>query len=241
MTAPSLSLSPDSRARARVRLFSRVSLAGLAGVAGLTGALGTMGCASSAPAPSGEAAPTDEAESEVRASCTNPRRYFATYREGSGTCEPIAGQRGQWLPKPLFADAPPDVQASTCTYEWSGERYSRPDRDAIASKVGWGNGLAASCGTSSNPDVGALQPIPGIDYWAQAGSVGCDVCGVVRNGKIWVVLPPEKIYRKQFEVQLSNGDTRAFQIQATDARALSIDLPPPPAGVRYKSGRVQIL
>lgn len=240
MRAPSSFVSHGSRVPAspasRASRVSRVSRVLLAGV---VASLGAMGCASSAQDPSAE--PSDEAESEVRASCTNPRRYFATYREGSGTCEPIAGSRGRWMPRPLFADAPADVQASTCTYEWSGERYSRPDRDAITSKVGWGNGLAAACGTSSNPDVGALQPIPGIDNWTQAGSVGCDVCGVLRDGTIWVVLPPESVSQRQFEVQLSNGDKRAFQIKATDARALSIELPPPPAGTLYKSGRVRIL
>ena len=204
----------------------------------LVASLGAMGCASSS---TDEPTPTDEAESESRASCTNPRAYFATYGEGTGTCEPIAGHSGQWLPKPLFADAPSDVQRSTCRYEWSGERYSQPDRDAIYAKVGWTNGLAASCGSSTDPDVGALQPIPKVDHWSMAGSVGCDVCGVIRNGKIWIVLPPDRIYQKQFEVKLSNGATQAFQILPTAARALSIQLPPPPAGTRYRSGRVQIL
>jgi hypothetical protein len=179
-------------------------------------------------------------EDEIRASCSSPRRYFATFREGSGTCEPIPARRGQWVPEPLFADAPDDVQSTTCAYRWSGAKYSRPDREAIAAKVGYVNGLAAACGTSSVADVGLLQPIPKLDVFAQAGSVGCDVCGILRKGKIWIILPPEKIAQKQFEVQLDNGTTRAFQIQETDARALTIALPPPPAGTQYVSGRVHI-
>lgn len=183
----------------------------------------------------------ESSEEELRASCTNPRRYFATFREGTGTCAPIAARRGQWLPESLFADAPADVQISTCTYQWSGEKYSRPDQDALRAAVGAENGLAPACGKSSVPDVGLLQPIPYIDIWTQAGSVGCDVCGIVRNGRIWVVLPPEKIARKQFEVRLSDGRTRAFQIEArTDARALSIALPAAPAGTTYQQGRVHL-
>jgi hypothetical protein len=185
----------------------------------------------------GEAASTED---EVRASCSSPRRYFATFREGSGTCAPIPGRRGQWVPEALFADAPAEVQLTTCAYRWSGEKYSRPDRDAIAAKVGYANGLAAACGSSSEPDVGLLQPIPKLDIFAQAGSVGCDVCGILRKGKIWVILPSEKITQKQFEVRLDNGQSRAFQIEATEARALTIALPPPPAGTHYVSGRVKI-
>lgn len=182
----------------------------------------------------------ESTEDEVRASCTNPRRYFVTFAEGSGACVPIPGRRGAWIPEALFADAPPELQTSTCAYRWSGEKYSRPDGDAIAAKVGYANALAPACGSSSFPDVGLLQPIPNLDIWSQAGSVGCDVCGVLRNGKLWVILPPSKVASKQFQVQLTNGQTRAFQIEATEARALSIALPAPPAGTRYKQGRVHI-
>ena len=67
------------------------------------------------------------------------------------------------------------MQTSTCAYAWKGEKYSRPDRDAIYGKLGYSNGLTASCGASSQPDIGALTPIPYEDDWTQAGSVGCDV------------------------------------------------------------------
>lgn len=187
----------------------------------------------------GDAEATDQ---DVTASCTYPRRYFVTFGEATDEqpCTPIAGRRGQWLPEPLFADAPEDVQLSTCAYRWSGEKYSRPDRDAIAARVGNVNALAPACGTSVAPDIGALEPIPHLDVLSQAGSVGCDVCGVLRNGKLWVILPPEKIATKQLEVRLDNGQTRAFQIQNADARALSITLPPPPAGAQYRQERVRV-
>jgi hypothetical protein len=200
-------------------------------------------CASSADAPSDVPAEGEVAssEGEIRASCSNPRKYFATFHKGAGTCTPIEGQRGRWLPEPLFTDAPADVQASTCAYRWSGERNARPDRDAIVSKVGFWNGLAPACGASgSTPSVGLLQPIPKIDHWTSAGTVGCDVCGVVRQGKIWVVLPPETVVRNQFAVKLTDGTTSSFEIEAPATRALSIELPPPPPGTSYESGPVAV-
>lgn len=155
------------------------------------------------------------------------------------SCTPIEGRRGQWLPEPLFPDAPEDVQLSTCAYRWSGEKYSRADRDAIAARVGDQGALAPACGTSS---TGGRDPRahPAPRHPQQAGSVGCDVCGVLRNGKIWVILPPEKIAQKQFEIRLDNGETRAFEIQNPAARAVSVTLPAPPAGTRYLQGRVKV-
>jgi hypothetical protein len=207
---------------------------------GLLASLLAVACSSSTEGTDQPVEDPEAIEDEVRASCTNPRRYFVTFREGSGTCAPIAGHRGQWVPEALFPDAPADVQASTCIYAWSGEKYSRADRDAIATAVGESNGLAPACGSSSLPDIGALEPIPDLDVWGHAGSVGCDVCGVLRRGRLWVILPPERVASRQFQVQLSNGENRAFQIGATNARALSITLPTPPAGTSYQQGRVQI-
>ena len=238
-------MNASSRLRLRLR-FARSVLA----AATLLAAGSHVGCSSdgadanapaapnapNAPGTEGDVVATDD---ELRASCSNPRRYFATFREGSGSCDPIPARNGQWVPEPLFADAPEDVQATTCAYRWSGAKYSRPDRDANAAKVGIDDGLAPSCGTSTAPDVGLLEPIPDLDIFAQVGSVGCDVCGVFRRGKLWVILP-ERVAHKQFEVLLDNGQTRAFQIQPTAARALSITLPPPPPGTSYRSGRVHI-
>ncbi|MBX3186830.1 MAG: hypothetical protein KF819_07440 [Labilithrix sp.] len=177
-------------------------------------------------------------EDEIRASCSNPRMYFATLREG--TCTPIEGRRGRWMPEALFDDAPEEVTASTCAYRWVGEKYSRADRDAIVARVGLHDGLAPACGAASKPAVGDLTRIASLDIWGHAGSVGCDVCGIVKRGKIWVVLPPERLGNKQFQVNLTNGEARFFQINATEARALSIELPPPPAGTQYEAGRVGI-
>jgi hypothetical protein len=194
-----------------------------------------------------EGGEVDATEDEVRASCTNPRRYFATFTDSATSapatpaCAPIPGYRGQWLPAPLFTDAPPEVQVSTCAYQWSGEKYSRPDREAIVASVEYPSVLAPACGTASTPDVAALQPIPYVEVsLIQAGSVGCDVCGLLRNGKLWVILPPELNLKRQLELRLDSGEIRSFQIQNAQARALSITLPAPPAGTSYVQGRTKV-
>lgn len=209
------------------------------------GVLGLLGCG----ATSGDASDSSEAgaqssEAEQRASCTNPAVYFATYADGTQGCQRIPGAHGAWVPGPLFADAPADVQATTCAYRWTpatGYPTSVPDRDAITAKINWANGLAPSCGTSATPGVGDVQPIPEVEEPPSIGSAGCDVCGVLRNGKVWVVLPPDRIQVRQFQVGLTSGATRAFQIAPTAVRALSIQLPPPPQGTSYVAGHVKIL
>ena len=202
-------------------------------------ATAAMGCASANPAPADDGrAPEGEvgsSEDEVRASCSNPRKYFATLQDGA-TCQPVAAQGGRWLPEPLFGDAP-----STCAYRWSGVKGARPDRQPLLEVVGFQNGVAPACGSGADAGVGNVRSIPDIDFTGQAGSVGCDVCGVVKGKIVFVILPPEKILLKQFSVGLSNGKQRSFQIESGDARALSVTLPPPPAGTKYLQGHVKIL
>ena len=201
-------------------------------------------CASE-PVPADEGGRADEGEvtsteDEVRASCTSPRKYFATFRNGSGGCTVIVGHRGRWVPEPLFVDAPADVQLSTCAFRWAGAKGSPPDRERLLQEVGFENGLAPACGTSSAVSLGNLQPIPSIDILTQGGSVGCDVCGIVRDRVVWAILPPEKTRLKQFAVRLSDGQERAFQISGAEGPAVSITLPPPPRGTKYVQGRVTI-
>jgi hypothetical protein len=198
-----------------------------------------VACGSPNDEPTNDDGASDSSEEEMRASCTNPRRYFAAM--GEDGCKPIEGRRGQWVPEALFSDAPPEVSSTTCTYVWKGEKYSRPDRDAIVMAAGWQKGVAPACGASQAPEIGELQPIPNLDVFGQAGAVGCDVCGVLRkDGKIWVVLPPDKITTRQFQVNVSDGTTRAFQIRGSAAAALSMKLPALAPGLTYRPGNVQL-
>ena len=178
-------------------------------------------------------------EDEVRASCTYSRRWFATLDDGA--CAAIAGRRGAWIPEPAFTDAPPEVQASTCVFQWVGEKYSRADVTALRAAFDEADALTPACGEGSRPVVGALREIPHVDNLGHAGSVGCDVCGIVQQRRLWVILPPEKVGLRQIEVAMSNGSSRAFQIEApAGARAVALELPPEPAGAAYLPGRVHV-
>jgi hypothetical protein len=111
---------------------------------------------------------------------------------------------------------------------------------AIEARVTFPSALTPACGTASTPEVATLQPIPHLSNLGHAGAAGCDVCGQLRHDKLWVVLPPERTWSRELEVRLDDGSRVAFQIQNVAARALSITLPPPPAGRQYRSGRVSI-
>lgn len=175
-------------------------------------------------------------EEELSDTCTYSRKWFASLKDRA--CEPVPGRRGTWVPSPLF-DA---NDLSTCTYTWSGEKYSRADQDALKSSVDYSEGLTPACGSGRNPLEGELVPIPNIDNVGMAGSAGCDVCGILRAAdRLDVVLPPEKIVLRQLQVPLTNGEYRAFQLQVpSGARAVSFTLPEPPEGTQYVTSKVTV-
>jgi len=178
----------------------------------------------------------DAEESEVRA-CSDgyARKFYVTLDNRS--CGDVPAYRGKWIAQPLEGDA----KDSVCTMTWQGEKYSRADMDALRAFVKQTDRMTAACG-SSKPDIGALTPIPQLDVIGMIGANGCDVCAKIRrDGKIIVILPPWGVASKQFEVPLSNGTSRAFQIVAPEgARAVSVQLPALPAGVTYAASRVTV-
>jgi hypothetical protein len=193
------------------------------------------GCAASADAP-----PNDgESEAEIRASCTNPKRYYVVSR--NGPCGTIAGTSGSWVPEatPAFPDAPAEVKERTCVVRWTAGANVPPDKHALDAALGVTAPIAPACGPGASPEqgevVGAPPPKPIL-----GGSVGCDVCGIVIGGHIWVVLPPN-VSTGRFTVPLSNGDARSFATQPNASPALSIQLPALPNGVRYQNGPVNVM
>jgi hypothetical protein len=179
----------------------------------------------------------DSDESEVRA-CNDlyARKFFVTLDGRS--CGDVEGRRGKWVATQLEEGA----KDSVCTMTWQGEKYSRADMDALRAFVKQTDAMTAACGSNDKPDLGYLTPIPQLDAIGMIGAHGCDVCGKIRrDGKIIVVLPPFRTASKQFEVPLSDGTSRAFQIEAPEgARAVSVQLPALPAGVTYAASRVNI-
>ena len=192
------------------------------------------GCASVAQ--SSEPEPEATSEDELRA-CKYPRRYMAVLVTES-ECTEVVSARGRWVPSPLFPDAP--ASSGACFYDWSGEKGARVDRAALKEHVGFYGALTPSCGREGIDDADLYQ-IPPLPVHGMAGSVGCDVCGIHRDGKLWVVIPPERDLERQFEIRLDNGNVRAFQLTSTPgARLLSVTLPPAPPGTQYVNGRVAI-
>lgn len=193
-------------------------------------------CSSSNEQAGGEGA-LDADESEVRA-CNESyaRQWVVTLKDRS--CADVTGVRGKWVAAPLESGAIDAV----CTMTWQGERYSRADMDALRAFVRVNvDAMVPTC-SGAVVDVGSLTPIPHVDIMAQVGANGCDVCGKLRrDGKIIVVLPPFRTSLRQFEVPLSDGTSRAFQIEAPPgARAVAVQLPPAPAGVAYTASRVTV-
>jgi hypothetical protein len=205
----------------------------------LLSALASASCAVPSEDRPGEAAPGDAVEDELAASCTYARKYFVTLHEGA--CVEVPGHGGSWVPEPIFPDAPPEVQESSCALRWVGERSSRADIASLEARHSPEDVLTPACGEGAAPTTGVLREIPHIDNLTHGGSVGCDVCALEVQRHIWVVLPPEKVYLRQLEARLSNGESRAFQIEApAGARAVSLELPPPPAGTTYVAGSVRV-
>ncbi|HEY8075483.1 MAG TPA: hypothetical protein VIF62_15270 [Labilithrix sp.] len=203
------------------------------GLALLALVLVAAGCASE----TSDGAPANEgdAEADIRASCTNPRRYYLVTR---GPCATIAGHGGAWTPEadPVFDDAPPSAAASTCVVRWSAP--APPDKQALVDAVGIAGGLAPACGAGASPAMGEVKDAPPPNV-ILGGSVGCDVCGILHDGHVWVVLPPDRLGRN-FLAPLSNGTTRSFAIQPNASPALSIQLPKAPVGTKYVNGVIQI-
>jgi len=255
MTKPSptpLDRDPDLTPARHARRLALVSRGLALGAAALAAIALASGCATgepgepSAAAGDGAAASTDD---EIRSSCDNPRLYFAALSpyapagETPATCEVVVAGRGSWVPEPLFPDAPPEVAASSCAYRWVAPPYTRADGSALREALPVGRVfLAPACGNGRAPGVGSGIEIPAFevpDSNGMAGSVGCDVCGVQRNGRLWAVLPPT-VNHRSMKLRLNNGEVVGFQIDAADTRALSIELPPPPAGTTYEPGVVAI-
>lgn len=177
------------------------------------------------------------AESELR-SCGEAyaRKWFVSLDGRS--CADVSGDRGKWIATALDDSA----NDSVCTMTWQGENYSRADMDALRAFVTEREAMTAACGSSAVVDVGSLTPIPHVDILGYIGANGCDVCGKLRrDGKIIVVLPPYRTTLKQFEVPLSDGTSKAFQINAAaGAKAVAVKLPELPAGVTYAASRVTV-
>lgn len=192
-----------------------------------TGAALLFGCS--------EGAEVSGASEAFVGSCT-AERYLAVV--SGDRCMELTGSGGSWVPSPLFGGAP-EVQ-SACVFQWSPDEKGAPaDEAALRSQIGWRN-LAPSCGDAEDVrDDVILEPIDVLDAWTGAGSVSCDVCGVVRGAELFALFPPSSTVYRQVSVPRSDGRAMNFQIHTDpNARVMRINLPALPEGVRYVEGRV---
>lgn len=241
MPRPVLVLRPSPM---RLRRAALVVLSVLGGFAATSGCTLEASRDAGASAPGGGDPDSDGAgevpssEAEVRASCTDPRLYFTVRAEGG--CEVVTAKRGRWTPSPVFRDAPPEVQRLACAYRWAGPKGASPDRRALELALGERAALAPVCGADAAlvPVRGNAARIEGSPIGGLAGSVGCDVCGIVWQNKLWVVISPD-VSRRQVSVPLSTGTTDGFELASSSARAVVIDLPPATAG-EYRQGVVPV-
>lgn len=204
----------------------------------------------------GDALDVDDATSAsldalVGAQCseTEARRVDVALAEGS-ECASVEGQRGAWVARPLFPDAPEDIRASSCRFTWRTKPRSptgsaAPERVALASAV---QGVwAPTCAVGRPHVVDATIEAPSIG--PSGGSIGCDVCGKNRGRKGWVVIPIRERLgeRVKLQVSLATADgvptsrDVAFSVPLpADASALNVDFPPPPNGLRYVSDSIRV-
>jgi hypothetical protein len=160
----------------------------------------------------------------------------------SGPCRDVAAPSGSWRSTALFADAP-DAPGTprACVYAWTGADGPSADVDALRGALGPNAVLTPACDDEPLSGAGTALPIEHLGLPVFSGSTGCDVCGVVKKNKMWIVLPPGLVQAKEFVVDLTNGDQRAFELHVAEGvRATSVVLPPPPAGTKYVEGPVTI-
>ncbi len=197
--------------------------------------LAASGCASQTDAPASD---EGDSEAEIRASCTNPKRYYVV--SADGPCHAVTTSAGTWTPEadPVFADVPASSKVTTCVIRWTSASNAPADRQALVDAYGYQAGLAPACGAGASPSIGVVREAPPPNV-ILGGSVGCDVCGILHDGHIWVVVPPDRLARS-FEAPLTNGTTKSFAIDPSSSPALSIQLPAPPAGTKYVDGVVKL-
>lgn len=226
---------PRVEPRAFRRFARRAGSSALAGVGAALLAIASVGCVSEAATSS--SVEGSEATDDALTTCRYPRRYFAFVDAPS--CTAVPGTGGSWEPRPLFADAPTTTRPAACVFEWVGEERARVDRAALEAYFDAAAGRGAITPACGEPEPVSAE-VSEIEPWDwDVGSVGCDVCGIIVGRRVWGIFPPDKIAARRIGVRLTNGETRAFQIDGSGtSRAASLTLPAPPPGVAYVQGRV---
>jgi hypothetical protein len=183
----------------------------------------------------------------IPASCTEAdARRFETLLVGDTKCENVRGERGTWLGRRLFTDAPEGFRDRACRFTWRATNGSSPDREALEVAT-QGAELTPTCARGTPPTLHADEveaANPG-EILPQGGSIGCDVCGILDRRKVWIVRPPN-VDRIRFSANLADAQTgrivdyKSFAVEPPRGPSLVVQLPEPPAGQQWVDGPINL-
>lgn len=193
----------------------------------------SLGCSSGEPGPEVDQDDSTEEELSVRQDgvCVASSRVSAYLK--SGACEPVRGRGGVWQAAPTF-DAL--RESPFCTFRWSTSSRARPDITALGEALPLAKLQPVcrrekrcveedgeSCLGTGQAYVREVTPTGPM-----AISPGCDVCGLVRDGHLWVVLPDDAKYR------LPNGKYAGEAFLRMDDKVARVRFEGPPRVAAFR-------
>ena len=168
-------------------------------------------------------------------------RYLALLGEGSeGPCADVAGRGGAWLAQPTFPQAPAALRDRACTYVWSAPASAPADVEALAKLATTFLTKGAEVAACEPPALELSPLLPDPDAASgPMGVTGCDVCGLVIDDEVFVVLPLDDVDRT-WTLGVEMGDRLlSFTIEQPVHRAQAFSAKLPPAeGAEGYTGRV---
>jgi hypothetical protein len=186
-----------------------------------------------------------QTSSEVKATavshCPGTRRYDAFLQPGS-TCQNVEATGGDWVAAPIFPDAPAKVRDISCAYYWrsSVNPPGPPEPQALQSlraRLLTANCAQPWCDSEEcrMAGTGGASPMPaGVMASPGSGANGCDVCGIVSEDKLYIIVPEDFLGR--YSVQLEEQN----YLVLPDDRAQSYSVELPNQAMSYPEGFVTI-
>lgn len=170
-------------------------------------------------------------------------RYYAFLKAPS--CADVPGAGGVWRVRPAFPEAPASVRDIACAYTWTPEAADATEDVSVLeelepSHLAKGELVTVAC---EPPALGAdaLTDITAEGgAGAPTGVTGCDVCGRVDDGRVYIILPgddgPDLTV---LSVATLGGVWKTFRIaRPQSAQLFSVALPPLGGEDGYVGGAV---